>query len=51
MLYLPRDPISSAVFYCITQIYNAFTDLLVLHGRNDYLCFVLEFRRMDLLRC
>ena len=36
MLYLPRDHTSSAVFYRTTQVYGAFTDLLVLRGRTDY---------------
>ena len=33
MLYLPRDLIPSAVFYCKAQVYGAFTDLLGLCGR------------------
>ena len=39
MLYLPRDPTLNAVFYRTTQVYGAFTDLLVLRGRTDFLCF------------
>ena len=33
MLYLPRNPTPSAVFYRTTRVYSAFTDLLVLRGR------------------
>ena len=33
MLYLPRDPTPSAVFYRTARVYGAFTDLLVLRGR------------------
>ena len=33
MLYLTQDPTLSAVFSGTTQIYSAFTDLLVLCGR------------------
>ena len=36
MLYLPQDHTPSAVFYRTTQVYGAFTDLLVLRGRTDY---------------
>ena len=39
MLYFLRDPTPSAVFYRTTQVYGAFTDLLVLCGRiNKYFC-------------
>ena len=36
MLYFPRNHTPSAVFYCTTRVYGAFTDLLVLRGRTDY---------------
>ena len=42
MLYLPQDHTPSAVFYCTTQVYGAFTDLLVLHGRTDYFDSILD---------
>ena len=42
MLYLPRDHTPSAVFYRTTQIYSAFTDLLVLRGRTDYFDSILD---------
>ena len=32
VLYLPQDPTPSAVFYCTTQVYGAFIDLLVCVG-------------------
>ena len=35
-------PHSSAVFYRTTQIYGAFTDLLVLCGRTDYFDLILD---------
>ena len=39
VLYLLRDPTPSAVFYRTTQVYGAFTDLLVLCGWiNKYFC-------------
>ena len=44
-------PNPSAVFYCTTQVYNAFIDLLVLHGRIDCLCFELGFGRVDSQPC
>ena len=42
MLYLPRDHTSNAVFYRTTQVYGAFTDLLVLRGRTDYFDSILD---------
>ena len=51
MLYLPQDSTSSAVFYHITSVHGAFTDLLVLCRRTDCLCFEFEFERMDSQRC
>ena len=39
VLYLPRDPTLSAVFYRTARVYGAFTDLLVLLGRiSKYFC-------------
>ena len=32
----------SAVFYRTTQVYGAFTDLLVLRGRTDYFDSILD---------
>ena len=34
-----------------TSVYSAFTDLLVLYGKTDYLCFKLRFGRKDSQRC
>ena len=42
MLYLLQDHTPSAVFYRTTQVYGAFTDLSVLHGRTDYLDSILD---------
>ena len=42
MLYLPQDHTPSAVFYRTTQVYGAFTDLLVLRGRTDYFDSILD---------
>ena len=42
MLYLPRDHTPRAVFYCTTQVYGAFTDLLLLRGRTDYFDSILD---------
>ena len=42
VLYLPQDHTPSAVFYRITRVYGAFTDLLVLHGRTDYFDSILN---------
>ena len=35
-------PHLSAVFYCTTRVYGAFTDLLVLRGRTDYFDSILD---------
>ena len=35
-------PHPSAVFYCTTQVYGAFTDFLVLRGRTDYFDWILD---------
>ena len=35
-------PHPSAVFYRTTQVYGAFTDLLVLRGRTDYFDSILD---------
>ena len=51
VLYFPRDPAPSAVYYHTTRVYYAFTDLLVLKRRTDCLCFELEVGRVDLQRC
>ena len=42
VLYFPRDHTPSAVFYRTTQVYSAFTDLLVLRGRTDYFDLILD---------
>ena len=42
MLYLPQDHTPRAVFYRTTQVYGAFTDLLVLRGRTDYFDSILD---------
>ena len=42
MLYLPQDHTPSAVFYRTTQVYGAFTDLLVLRGRTNYFDSILD---------
>ena len=42
MLYLPQDHTPNAVFYRTTQVYGAFTDLLVLRGRTDYFDSILD---------
>ena len=48
------DPTPSAVFYCTTRLYGAFTDLLVLHGRiNKYFFVVMAqcdaFRQVSII--
>ena len=42
VLYLPQDHTPSAVFYHTTQVYGAFTDLLVLRERTDYFDSILD---------
>ena len=54
MLYLPRDPTPSAVFYRTARVYGAFTDLLVLRGRISKYFFVVTavvrcFRQVSII--
>ena len=42
MLYFPQDHTPSAVFYRTTQVYGAFTDLLLLDGRTDYFDSIID---------